>query len=428
MDQLLNFTVALSTNGISGELQRKNADPSTIGQNTMNQRNGKQLMEINDDCLIKIYQHMSAQDLLALAETNVRSREIARYVLSRKAYSRLYAPTYSYALCKRHLSNFGDIFNYVHVYGNHTEEFWSLMNQYCAGTNALHFENGHVGSIALLQNVFPYASKLIFDGCSGMQNISSDECTELELMRLDFDCFRGIENANYPKLVRLKIKSCINLNSIASFIERHPHIKIFELQGYELNRPNRFAEAVLSAFEDLDEIKIEGDLLANVYAAFAKKLKNVRKLIIGDTNTSYAVFLLNLATDVALEHLEIDTGTIDNDVFKMMNRFVNVSSLKLRSLFVKNVAGFGMLKNFTKLATLNIDSVYILQKQVFFRKYNINHFMAWFPGLKNLIIHSPGMKLTARTVRGPHQRLLNIYQFEKDLPQIKQKYGEINFH
>lgn len=432
MDQMLNLTVALSSNGASSssDFHQKHTN-SSINQLALIPLNESKttLMEINDDCLNEIFHHMNGNDLLALAETNKRFREIARYVLSQKVYSQLFAPTYNYALCERILRNFGDIFNFIYVYGNHNEEFWSFMSKYSQRTSALHFEHCEISNILYWTSAFANAEKLIFESCRGVENISSDQCKELELMHLNFEEFRSLENADYPKLVRLKIKSCRGLNNIAGFIQRHSHIQTFELKGFEVNQPSLFAAAVLDSFEDLRELYIDGQLLTDIYEQFSKKLKYIKKLTIGDINTTYMIFLKHLASPAHLEYLQIDTGNLNRAAFQIINRFANIRSLKMTSLFIENVDNFEALKNFTKLTKLDIDGVYLMQNYIFFQKYNIKDFMDWFPKLENLILNSPSVELNTNVVYGPKKRQLNVCQFERNIPQqnLALKYGTIKF-
>lgn len=199
------------------------------------------LLDVNDDCLVEIFENLTIEELAAVASTCTRFQTIARDVFSLHHKSNS-VELYVNSIAERRqtsaiLRNFGDLIARLEIISSHMKDSTftlNMMSKYCTGvleklklSNFYHIQqNQIVDAKPLFRNVHHlilYASS----GISGSFLSEAKKLNRLELNELYSTNILHIVSNNYPQL-RSLILNCSgsqeNPNKIflIDFFERHP--------------------------------------------------------------------------------------------------------------------------------------------------------------------------------------------------------------
>lgn len=199
------------------------------------------LFDLNNDCLLAIFEYLSISELADVATTCTRFQAIARDCFSLHHKSNC-MELYVNSIAERRqtaviLRNFGDLITILEIISSHMKDSTftlNMMSKYCTGeleklklSNFYHIQqNKIVDAKPLFRNV----KHLILYASSGILGTFLSEATQLnrlELNELYSSNILNIVSNNYPQLRALHLNcSQENPNKIflIDFFERHPNL------------------------------------------------------------------------------------------------------------------------------------------------------------------------------------------------------------
>lgn len=341
-----------SPNGISGA-GNKSIVPEIVAEN------GKQLLELPDDCLIDICRHLSLENLGSLALTCSRLHAIASQTFSLKPENkrvdihqllRAFGPNSSEKI-ERFFQSFGSLLcdvtldltdaSYVSIaaLAPMNEPIFNFIAKHCNG-GAL--ESIRMSRITLtsphseeLLRLFSQLKKIRLDYCCGFSKVLSvsKECVHLHISGRDWTSDFEL-NCHFPNLETFILRYNYIIMSkefnanCTDFLQRHTKLKILKLHTqYKME----FDVNAIAGLKKLEVLKLDHCEKSGLTLSPLRNLKRLKTIAINSDSVDAAAFLLQCAAAECLEYLALESPVITKDFLVGLSRLKNLRTLKLTS-------------------------------------------------------------------------------------------------
>lgn len=347
---------------ITGRLDSQPNEPTERKRKQNQTRKGPmQLMDLNDDCLLAIFDNLDAIELCDMAETCKRAQALTQYKFHMK-HSRLDLSSIkpiNLKLTARFLRNFGNDISSLHIPRKvlspnesdvASQKILTLVGRHC-GKNLIELSLKNIrmtgASMKHMNEVFGSLKTLMlenfcFKNCD--LTVFSDHLEVLKLNNVDFLQASGTKPDNYETLITffhtanaLKSLSMVNCTQL----------------------PCRILKAI-GQLTHLEELEIELQMVAqkrhiqqNLVHWFA--LKELKTLMINGYGISFQPMLEGfIANNVQIEHLDL-IHMHDENLIDSLVKLKTIKSLKLHGLHHINDANMLKLaKELKALSKLNL--------------------------------------------------------------------------
>lgn len=313
---------------------------------------GKQFLELPDDCLIDISRYLPLEDLISVALTCSRLRDIVRQTFSLQPMNkhvdlpvdvlqmpRSFEPN-AMEKTERYLQIFGDLLVDVSIRklmreSRGEQEIFHLITKYCSD-GALEEFSGYELALDTPNSseklrLFSRLKVIHLTGCTMVEDAlaASIQCQSLSLSNQYFNGV--ISNLHFPKLETFHIYGSRSEfqedddANYAKFLRRHIHLRTLELtiRGE--------ADAIRDAIGDLKDLEIlelygcNASLTLNPWC----KLKKLKTLDVGSDASDATKFLMESPAAESMEYLSLDQPILNHEFFIGLSRFKKLRELIL---------------------------------------------------------------------------------------------------
>lgn len=335
--------------------------PST---ETIDEKMGIELLDINDDCLFDIFTYLNVVELAAVASTCNRFRDTAREVFLLRHKSKcleiiVEAPDQRFPADIQHCArdhrqntaifrHFGDLINLKVTFFYHSElrycsSVFNTMVKYC--TRRLELINcGGLDFSRTTDTKGPFQNlkELVWYDSRAPNHIflsNVDELTQLTIKWKNSTMVSEFLSNNYPKLQSLTLEMSPNLYlnleeqriDINGFLKRHPNL--IELQLSEGGKYD--LSSIGECCPLLEEIAIWKCFVVGFTFTSIAELEKLTSIKVSDVAPSMAMeFLKSSKSSESLEHLVLYGSCLglQTELLKHLQRFNNLIHLSVTSL------------------------------------------------------------------------------------------------
>lgn len=315
---------------------------------------GMQLIELSDDCLCRIFERLSVEDLLSAAETCIRFRDVASAAF--RAQHRCFHIGPENGQChtlRKCLSYFGGLISDLRVsmYNStsvNRRKMIELILTHCSQNFVslrLHQFQIEPSNVRLLRLIFKRTTKLTIENCT--IDIPPNIClfthcqslTKLKISKCNNFNITTLTNVNLPNLHSFSFNDTILEKNesppvLQQFFQRHTKLTKLSINGYLNNYYTTFPTIGRSC-EQLEQLCINAkcDTLEDqpynelIEPLFA--LQNVRKLKMQCRNRSPASFMGATQSHATLRHVQFSDGIVDSRLIENLGRFAALCVLCL---------------------------------------------------------------------------------------------------
>lgn len=318
-----------------------------------NQRNlGKNLTDLNSDCLLKIIEYLNPMDLCNVAQTSKRFRDLAQYHFYRKhrnfsCFSILNDGIIHLDMFKRLLRVFGHhirslaIPQYVFVNEEGiAAELLEVIARYCRESLKLLWMDGFVMNsnlIKLMKPVFNRIEAIEFSNCGIYHN--ENPMQNVKLMKLiETEMNHQFLASKFPKLIELQLIYLDDTQNatVIDFVKSNPGVeKLSIVECYGVSTAVFEAIGQLKGLREL-EFQQHYSRPEEIFRTDLNNLSALTELKVLKLNCakhSVSQLLETFVTNgVHLEHLELANGPMDTPTFESILKLNSLTALKFNEM------------------------------------------------------------------------------------------------
>lgn len=363
------------------------------------------ILDLNDDCLLALFEHFDLLDLCAVADVCSRFQTIAKACFDHSKRNTLNVPedlwcrhkAVNVVLLKtsRVLRIFGSFITEINedhlcvdenLQPEYESEFFNLLLQYCCGTLTKLKVEGHFApeTVRNLQPLFKTLHKLVILSCGSIPDLPPSwfpELRELELELIDDHNYsHDIVHLDqfYHKLNRISFKYVdgITDDDIEKFLMCSPKLKEIELCECS-DLESRTVGAIAEHATEIEKLNLT--LCFDDYIGFFNydKLRNLRSLELNLTcskekymhDTDYSITIIEAIIDaeIPLKHLSLEglwkgreayvEGNLHHSI-QVLSKLQTLETLKLSTSEDLTVSDIMFIcKHLKELTELQLDRI-----------------------------------------------------------------------
>lgn len=264
-------------------------------------------MDLNADCLVEVFRHLSKLDLCAVRETHPRFIQPAEYCFKKKfATNGLALNRFSVDSIKKCIEYFGRFLHSVTV------------NDYLVRA----IESESITKQFLLENM-PNVNRIRIGGVAKKNIHFISAWNNVEMMEIYR--FQDMDDQLYwPKLTTLRVYDFDYADELVEFLKSHGNIQELYLRGNSSFRTAKLFETIANNLQSLVSLDI-GDVPRSRYSSLVFGLSNLESLVIKMDQTMNA--LKNLKK---LKRLEICNEISLQSLNDLVEYVPTLNYLKLR--------------------------------------------------------------------------------------------------
>lgn len=380
------------------------------------------LMDLNNDCLLEILRHTDVKTMCHVADTCDRFQGLARYHFRIK-YSQfnfasfIDGPTPLRAVSHL-LQNFGDLITSLSMTGNifpqsknHSNFLLDLVNRNNCPLKELTLEDFNLlnGSSKALKSILKPIENLTLDSCSLKTLNGLGIMQELKKLKIrNVDCiWSDILTGKFAKLEQLELENLDDLmtETLVPFIYFNQSLK--RLSIIKCDQVSSTVFGVVGKLDQLEEFEFQPNEFIPELAfqndmVFLSSLKQLKTFKLNCLNSPVSKLLADFFEHrIAIEHLELANGPMDDATFKNIKNLKTVKILKLNEmteLVPDQILGFG--KELKQLEQFHVKT------RANITQYSIKRMLAEANQLSCLKIDAPNFTVNQNT----YQEMLHIIQ------------------
>lgn len=349
-------TVTSDTNDSTENNDEKNAAGATRNDQNSNDISGTTISDLNDDCLMEVFNRLSIKSLCNVAEVSKRFKQNAETVFSLEY--KCFDPIKLYSLNDGHfevtlnefrnvLKNFGSLINELTVSkmtfkSSQNNRILDLILKYCKGTLKTLELDGFTIKGIMVQKLTPVVEsleKLILNGCDVDDSIGNllKHCGGLKKLKIcdqqyGFQDCRFLEQ-EYPNLQSFTLKSVglIRQSNLNVFVTKNPNIQKIKIKNCDGVKDKIFG-LIADKLNNLEKLSInltDYDSLFTNNLDPIKKMKNLKKLELKCGRHSISTVIGELESKDILTQLVLTKVTVDDELIDSICAMPNLTILKL---------------------------------------------------------------------------------------------------
>lgn len=361
----------------------------------------QKLMHLNDDCLLTIFEQMDPNTLSHVAETCGRLKDLTRYQF------RIKHTTFSTALLVEHgppniammkkiLVNFGDLIKslqlFCSLFGETPKTSYDLLKlvkRYCTNLKTLTLEDFDTNqNMEKLKSMFQPIETLVLDNC--VLNMYDLGASNLKALKIHGGgCLIHIIDRNFAKLEQVEFEDVDYFRDslVMRFINQNPTIKRLSIVGCDMISTKIFAAISQLKLEELEfhqYYRRRPDELFNTDLMQLASMATLKVLKLNCTKITVSCLLEGFVKNkIAIEHLELVNGVIDEATHKNIIKLKTIKTLRLNEMAdLSNHHILIFVKELKLLENLHIKTVIKINQSTL-------RLMVRDGNLKNLKIDSP---------------------------------------
>lgn len=387
------------TNSDAGETAHSSNSLSARETNTNGSQvnptvSGTTISELNDDCLIEIFNNLSIVDLCAVGATCIRFNQITQAVFARDhrsidfgqakqekhKSSKLICDRLTLHETRNLLLHFGHVINQIHVDSSafktkNLHRIFDLIVRHCPNLNVLSINDVYLKNSTIMRcrTLFNGLSELktrechmrnghkqIFKNCGNLSKleVKSEYSMDGSSLRMSF------ENLRSASLISI---CCITADDLYRFIELNTKLKNLVIINCAYIYDEIF-EKIGVLLPELESLSISIDDFTNLAQNLNHllSLNSLKELKLNCSLYSIATFVHKLAEKGVIEVLHISGGVLDEHLVDALCACKSLKSLKLGSMpsmhdrFLKKLAeNLPNLTEFhlTECQTMTVDGI-----------------------------------------------------------------------
>lgn len=335
--------------------------PVEVNQTQTEASSNTLLKDVNEDCICKILQLLSLEDLCSVSKTCVLLNGISKTVFERKYRTKnivvrdLKGNGEMMTQIRYFLNNFGSSATSINLSGEIQDclhsDVLGVLDQQCKKIRTLVLDMDLMENVVIDNYIemFGRLKELYIHSDSLPLNRLLAACTQLEKLvvtsydNIDLDFI----NVTLPNLVAFKLR-LFNCYGVEKFLKRHPGIEIFEfLLPMPINsdrhhdHTNELIHRFVPNIREMELYEYSDDGRESPRFSRMKNLKSV-VLYFGSSPVAPSINVF-LAQSTPIEEMHLFEGTVDNDAIEAICKMQTITKINF-----SNCTGFDS-NNFMRL-------------------------------------------------------------------------------